>query len=70
MPWGQGDTPIKAVLKLLEKNKWDMPANVEFEYPGDPVVEVGEVPGLLQGSARDVGRRDWGFGTGDRGSSA
>ena len=42
VPWGQGDTPIKAVLKLLEKNKWDMPANVEFEYPGDPVVEVGK----------------------------
>jgi sugar phosphate isomerase/epimerase len=42
VPWGQGDTPIKAVLKLLEKNKWDMPANVEFEYPGDPVAEVAK----------------------------
>ena len=42
VPWGQGDTPIKAVLKLLEKNKWDMPANVEFEYLGDPVVEVAK----------------------------
>jgi sugar phosphate isomerase/epimerase len=40
VPWGQGDTPIKPVLKLLAKNKWDMPANVEFEYPGDPLVEV------------------------------
>ena len=39
-PWGQGDTPIKDVLKLLQKNKWDMPANVEFEYDGDPLVEV------------------------------
>ena len=29
-PWGQGETPIKAVLKLVEKNKWDMPANIEF----------------------------------------
>lgn len=43
VPWGQGDTPIKAVLKLLEKNpKWDIPGNVEFEYPGDPIVEVGK----------------------------
>jgi sugar phosphate isomerase/epimerase len=39
-PWGQGDTPIKAVLQLLQKNKWDIPANIEFEYEGDPLVEV------------------------------
>jgi sugar phosphate isomerase/epimerase len=41
-PWGQGDTPIKAVLKLVEKNKWDMPANIEFEYTGDPMVEMAK----------------------------
>jgi sugar phosphate isomerase/epimerase len=40
VPWGQGDTPIKAVLKLVEKNKWDMPANIEFEYTGDLMVEI------------------------------
>ena len=39
-PWGQGDTPIKDVLKLLQKNKWDLPANIEFEYEGDPLVEI------------------------------
>jgi sugar phosphate isomerase/epimerase len=39
-PWGQGDTPLKDVLLLLRKNKWEMPANIEFEYPGDPLVEV------------------------------
>jgi sugar phosphate isomerase/epimerase len=39
-PWGQGDTPIKDVLKLLQKNKWDIPANIEFEYDGDPLVEM------------------------------
>jgi len=39
-PWGTGDTPITAVLKLLQKNKWDIPANIEFEYDGDPLVEV------------------------------
>ena len=40
VPWGQGDTPIKEVLQLLSREKWDIPANVEFEYPGDPLVEV------------------------------
>jgi sugar phosphate isomerase/epimerase len=40
LPWGQGDTPIKDVLKLLQKNKWDLPSNIEFEYPGDPMVEM------------------------------
>ncbi|MEO8076332.1 MAG: sugar phosphate isomerase/epimerase [Acidobacteriota bacterium] len=39
-PWGQGDTPIKETLKLLQKNKWDIPANIEFEYAGDPMVEI------------------------------
>jgi sugar phosphate isomerase/epimerase len=40
MPFGQGDTPIKEVLQLLAKEKWDIPANIEFEYQGDPLVEV------------------------------
>ena len=39
-PWGTGDTPIKACLKTLQTNKWDIPANIEFEYEGDPVTEV------------------------------
>jgi len=39
-PWGQGDTDIKAVLTLLQKNKWSIPANIEFEYDGDPLVEM------------------------------
>lgn len=38
MPWGQGETPIKEVLKLLKVKKWDIPANIEFEYPGDDAV--------------------------------
>ena len=43
VPWGQGDTPIKAVLQLLRKEKYDLPANVEYEYMGkdDPITEVG-----------------------------
>jgi sugar phosphate isomerase/epimerase len=39
-PWGTGDTPIKEALKLLQKNKWDIPGNIEFEYEGEPVAEV------------------------------
>ena len=32
MPWGQGDTPIADILRTLKKNKWAIPAGVEFEY--------------------------------------
>ena len=39
-PFGQGDAPLKEVLKLVQKNKWDIPVNIEFEYPGNPLVEV------------------------------
>ena len=41
MPFGQGETPIKPVLQLLEKKKYKIPANIEYEYDGaDTVVEV------------------------------
>ena len=39
MPFGQGDTPIKAVLQLLEKDKFDSPANIEYEDKGADTVE-------------------------------
>lgn len=39
-PFGSGETPIRDVLQLLKTSKWDIPANIEFEYPGDPLVEV------------------------------
>jgi len=40
MPFGEGDTPIREVLQLMKKNRYRFPANIEFEYEGDPLVEV------------------------------
>ena len=35
-PFGQGDTPMKGVLQLLKKEKYDFPANIELEYRFGP----------------------------------
>jgi sugar phosphate isomerase/epimerase len=32
MPWGEGDTPLEDILKLIQKNKWDIKCDVELEY--------------------------------------
>jgi sugar phosphate isomerase/epimerase len=40
VPFGEGDAPIQKVLAMLRDRKWDIRANIEFEYKGDPVVEV------------------------------
>jgi len=44
MPFGEGDTPIVDVLKLLQKNKYPMTADIELEYKipegSNPVKEV------------------------------
>jgi sugar phosphate isomerase/epimerase len=43
LPWGEGTTKISAVLLLLKQKKWQIPANIEYEYgrPGmDTIAEV------------------------------
>jgi sugar phosphate isomerase/epimerase len=41
VPWGQGATPIAAVLQTLKKERWPIIADIEYEYRGaSPVEEV------------------------------
>ena len=32
MPWGEGETPVADILKLIQKNKWPIYCDIELEY--------------------------------------
>ena len=32
MPWGKGETPLKDVLKLMKRQRYEFPASIEYEY--------------------------------------
>ncbi len=32
MPWGQGETPLAAILQSMKKNKFKFPASIEYQY--------------------------------------
>ena len=32
LAWGTGETPIKEILQMVSKNKWNIPGSIELEY--------------------------------------
>ena len=36
MPWGQGDTPLKEILRLMKTEQYKFQATIELEYPLPP----------------------------------
>jgi sugar phosphate isomerase/epimerase len=51
LPFGEGETPIVEVLRLLRDRRWKIPANIEYEYgkPNmDTVAEVKKCYGYMR----------------------
>lgn len=44
--WGEGETPVGEILRLVQKNKWPITCDIELEYPvpagSDAVKEVAK----------------------------
>ena len=47
-PWGEGDTPLEDILKLVQENKWDIYCDIELEY------EIPEDSDAVKESAKCV----------------
>lgn len=45
-PWGQGDTPLRDILKMIQVNQWDIYCDIELEYEipegSNAVIETGK----------------------------
>ena len=52
LAWGNGDTPLTEILRLVKKNGWKMPATIELEYDvpqgSDAVKEVQKCLGYCR----------------------
>jgi sugar phosphate isomerase/epimerase len=44
LPWGTGDTPLKEILQVMQRERYRFPATIELEYDvppdSDAVTEV------------------------------
>ena len=49
VPWGQGDTPVREVLRLMKTERYPFPATIEFEYkPPDASDVMTEIAKCVQ----------------------
>jgi sugar phosphate isomerase/epimerase len=55
VPWGEGDTPIAPVLRRLRDRRWDIPAQIEYEYRGENA--VAEVARCFEFCRKALGER-------------
>jgi sugar phosphate isomerase/epimerase len=53
MPYGEGDTPIRAVMQLLRDERYSIPCTLEYEYAGtgDAVQELRRCLAYVRGLA-------------------